>query len=1038
MNRKLRNLIPFVFFLFVFISAFAQQKTTVSGTITEAGTGIPVPGANIVEKGTTNGVMSDFDGNYSIEVSPGAVLEVSFLGYTTKETQVNNQNEIDIVLEPETSALDEVVVVGYGTQKKKELTGAVGFVDSEVISKAPVSDLGSAIQGQVAGVNVQASSGRPGDEANIQIRGLGSISSNGLAPLYVVDGIPYQGNPNIAPEQIASIDILKDGAAAAVYGTRASNGVIIITTKKGQEGKMSVNFSAYGGIQNITSGTPLMNTQQQMYAEEVVLNALGREPLIFFFNPNALDYDTDFVEAVQNDNAPIQNYNLLVSGGTENLTLSLNTNYFDQEGVLINSGFNRLSNRITGEFTRGKFKAFASLGLTTENTEQEPFALYEYAIAQVPWQPPFGALPSAGENSVQIPVRNAIQYSYLSRILGNSDDREVNSSNIALNLEYEFFKGFKYKVNLGRNTWNYSRKFFQPQYLVYNTEGEYNPTASREDAILNEDFTFTKRDVWENQLTYNLNINNHTFNLLGVLSYEKFDSKQLGVGVIGLLSNETPVLGAGSEGIKPNSYDFTNSLSGMLFRLQYNYAGKYLFSGSFRRDGSSNFGEENRYGNFIGLSAGWNISDEEFFRDLDSEVINNLKLRASWAEVGNQSIDPYSFASQIETGINYPFGPNEELSTGAIQRRYANSSIKWETSISKNIGLDLEMFDRKLNFTADVYENEKEDMLLQERLPPSSGTYHPRALGVYDVRVINAGNMINRGLELSLSYRDETSYGLNWNVSATFTKNDNEVTNLNGVERGYANGRPILSRGTNTDYTTFLAEGYEAGAFFLVQNDGIIKTEEELEAYRQIDASAQLGDIRYIDQPTVDTNGDGVADTGDGVINNNDRVYSGSGQAEFESGLNFGADYKGFDLFVQTFLSYGAELYNGAKLYAYTAGRHLEQYSMWSPQNPNSNIPTFREDAFHSSVRARTDYFMEDGSYLRIRNITLGYSLPESLTNSKIDKARLYLTAMNPFTFTEYTGYDPEIGGDGIFTRGIDRGNYPVARRFLVGMEFRF
>ncbi|MEO1448229.1 MAG: SusC/RagA family TonB-linked outer membrane protein, partial [Bacteroidota bacterium] len=736
-------------------------------------------------------------------------------------------------------------------------------------------------------------------------------------------------------------------------------------------------------------------------------------------------YDSDFVGDVQNDNALIQNHNLFVSGGVQNLTFTVNTNYFAQDGVLINSKFNRLSNRVTGEFKKGRFKAFATIGFTNEDRAQEPWALYEYGIAQMPWQPPLNGLASVGENSVEIPVRNAILYSFLSQQLENVDEREVNSSNIALNAQYEILDGLTFKVNLGRNTWDYRRKFFRPQYLVYNRDGSFNPTASRENALLNEDFIFTQKEALENILTYQKDFGAHRINLTGVLSYEQFNSKGLGAGVIYSenSSNFLQTLGAGSEAVRPYSNDERRTLTGKLFRVQYNYDDRYLFSASIRRDGSSKFSEANRYGNFKGFSAGWNIHEENFFNNIN--FINNLKLRASWAEVGNQNIASYSFVPVIETGINYPFGANEELNFGSIQRTFVDDNTRWETTISANVGLDISFWQNRLNMTIDVYQNDKRDMLLQERLPASLGVYQPRAAGVYDVKVTNAGNMTNKGIEVALDYRGTIGKELRYKVTGTFTRNINEVTDLNGVERGYANGRPVLSRGENTDYTTFLAQGYEAGAFFLVRNDGVIKTQEELAAYQEIDPSAQLGDIRYIDQ------------NGDGVINDTDRVYVGSGQAEFESGLSLNLNYKNFDFYVQSYFAYGAEVYNGAKLYAYTAGRHAEQYHQWSPQNPTSDIPSDRQNAFHNNVRARSDYFLEDGTYLRIRNLSLGYNFG-ILSRFGIEKARIYVSSLNPFTFTNYTGYDPEVGGDGIFTRGVDRGNYPVARQFTGGIQLSF
>ncbi|PWJ37968.1 SusC/RagA family TonB-linked outer membrane protein [Sediminitomix flava] len=987
-----------------------------------------LPGVNILVKGDGSGTITDLDGNYKIEVSPSATLVFSFMGHVTQEILVQGRTTINVELEEDVKALEEVLVIGYGTQRKKEITGAVQSVKAETILKTPTSDLGESLQGQIAGVNVQASSGRPGAATNVQIRGILSATNAG-GPLYIVDGIPFQSNPNIAPEQIESIEVLKDGAAASIYGTRAAGGVILISTKRGKTGNLNVELTSYAGVQNITSGTPLMNTKEQMYVENQMLSAIGQEPLIFVFNPDALDFNSDFVGDIQNNNAAIQSYNLSVSGGQENLTFHTSVNYFDQEGILVNSGFNRLSTRINGEYKRDRFRAFASIGLTNENTEQEPWGIYEYAIVQAPWQRGLSNLDPVGDNGVYIPTRNAIQYGWLARQLLNEDNRESQASNIALNLEYEILKGLKVQTNLGRNTWSYSRKFFQPQFLVYGRSG-LEPAASNVDASLMEEFIFSKRDTWESILNYNKKFGKHSLGVTGVYSMEKYNYRDINLGVVGLLSNDTDVVGAGVTGIKPTGKETVQTLTGKMLRAQYNYDERYLLSASVRRDGSSNFSEDNRYGTFFGASAGWNVSEEQFFKNSDAlDFISNLKLRASYGEVGNQSIAPYMFSPTIENGIDYPFGPegNENLEIGAIQRQYANNDIRWETTVSRNLGLDMSLFDDRLQLSADVYENDKKDMLLNQRLSPSTGTWPTRAAWLYNNVVVNAGNMVNKGLELSLMYKHISENGLKWNVNGTFTRNRNMVTNLNGIE-GFAlsGGRPVVTRGDRTDYTTYLIEGYEAGAFFLVENQGVIKTEEQLTAYREIDANAQLGDMMYKDQ------------NGDNVIDDLDRVYKGSGQSDFDIGLSFNLMYKGFDFFVQSYYSQGAMIYNGSKLYAYGVGRHKDQYYMWTPQNPDSDIPVVRQSQEHANTRARSDFFLEDGTYLRIRNLTLGYDFAHSIFKGKVNKMRLYLTAQNPFTFTEYEGYDPEVGGDGLYTRGVDAGNYPTTRRFLMGLQFKF
>ena len=1013
--------------LFTFCGIMYSQNVSIKGTVTSDGQ--PLPGVTVLVKGTTTGTATDFDGANELNANTNDILVFSYIGYSTKEVKVGTDTTINVNLEENLSQLDEVVVVGYGTQKKKEVTGAVVQVKSDIIDRAPVSDIGESLQGVVAGVNVQAASGRPGEAANIQIRGVGSLLGK-LEPLYVVDGVPYESNPNIAPDQVETMDILKDGAAAAVYGVRASNGVILITTKRGKPGIFSVNLSTFTGIQNITSGTPLMNTQQQLFTDFSVDNVLnsGNLPGYFITTPELLDYDTDFVGDVQNNNALIRNYDLGITGGSKELSLSFATSFNDQEGVLIKSGFNRLSSRLTAQFNKGKFKAFATIGLTEENRDQEPFALYEYSIGQNPWQIPLGDLDIGGDNRVNIPVDNTIYFGFLAKQLQNIDERKVNSSNIALNLEYEILKGLSYKISLSNNKYDYKRKFFRPSYFIFGLDGNLNATASTLEAQLTEDYISSDRRVIENMLNYQVEFGKHKLNTVVVSSYEEFTSKQLSIGGIGFPTNDTQEIGQAFSTNSPTSFVNTYTLAGLLGRVQYNYDERYLLSLSVRRDGSSKFGKENRYASFPSISAGWNISEEKFFKNSSiGNTVNNLKLRASYAQVGNQDVQAYVAATQIETGVNYLFGPDETLASGLIQRRYSNPGLKWETSTSKNIGIDFAMFKNRLTFTGDIYSNDKRDMLLPFQTPPSAGTTVPNAENTFNPIFINAGKMTNEGIELALGYKGQFKNDLKYNVSTTFTKNINTIVDLNGIERGYPDGRPTFSLGNSIDQTTFFAEGYEAGAFFLLKNEGVIKTDEELAEYQLINPSASKGDIRYAD---IDNNGN---------IDEKDRVYAGSGQAEFESGLNIDLNYKNWDLTIQSYLSYGAELFNGARFFAYTQGRHLDQFYQWSPQNPDSDIPSFRNSEATESVRARSDYWLEDGTYLRIRNITLGYTLPQDLMdNIKISSVRFYLTGFNPFTFTNYTGYDPEVGGNGISTRGVDRGNYPVARRFVLGAKVKF
>ncbi|MRT92018.1 TonB-dependent receptor [Ancylomarina sp. 16SWW S1-10-2] len=1036
MNGKSIVLLTFLC-LFFGASTFAQEKT-ITGTIYDSKDGIGLPGATVVVKGTTIGTTSDIDGVFSISAPDNATLVVSFIGYLSKEVLLTGGTNLKINLAPNFEELSEIVVVGYGTQKKIELTGAVSSVKSEELTKVASSDFTKSLQGKIAGVSVIESSGRPGDQANIQIRGLGSIGSN-ASPLYVVDGIPYDGNPNISSEDIETVDVLKDGASAAIYGTRASNGVILITTKRGKEGKTKVSFSSYYGIQNITSGTELLNTAEHIYVDEQMQAMQGSHSTILHYNPNAMDYDTDFVGAIANDNATIQSHNLTLSGGREGITFNVNANYFNQDGILRQSGYDRFTTRANASLTKGKFSAFVSLGIMHSTKEQEPWGLYEFAIFQGPYRKPIGSLETT-DNSVIIPGSNPDHVGYLSRLLNQSDERVEDSYNISANLKYEITKGLKFQVNLGMNNWNYHREFWQPQYLVYSANdpsGKPDQAGSRLDAELTEDFSASYKYTMENILSYTKSFDKHT--ITGLIGYtmEKSTSRTNSATKKDFISNDVSVFNGGAINKAITGTDGEHGIVGKLARLQYNYDSRYLFSASIRYDGSSNFGEDNRYNDFFGASLGWNISEENFMDSFTS--IDNLKLRLSYGEVGNQGISPYLYAAYVDANIDYVWGPenSDELGAGAIQRGYANPLVQWETNISQNIGVDLLMFDGKFSLTADVYKNDKKDMLLNVLLPASTGTTVPGDWGNYNSKTSNVGNMVNKGFEIGTYYKERTSFGMGWQVSGTFTRNINEVTDLGeDLEKiALSDSKPGSWRAEQQDITTYMVPGYEAGAFFLIPTDGIFKTAEQLAAHvhtnddgstTAIQPNAQLGDLIY-----MDTNNDGV-------INDDDRTYQGSGMPKFEAGLNLSADYKNFDLSVQLFYSNGNKVFNGSKLFAYSMKRHADLVNMWTPQNPDSDIPSARVGSEHDNYRSRSNYFLEDADYLRIRNITLGYTLPKTLLGNSIDNARFYISAQNPFTFTNYDGYDPEIGGNGASTRGIDKGTYPVTRKFLMGVKIEF
>lgn len=1009
------------------VSVFSQNHT-VTGVIKDDATNEALIGVSIKVKGQSIGTITNLDGKYSISVDPNSTLEYSYLGYKTVQIAIAGKSVINVSLVQDVVTLNEVVAIGYGTQKKKELTGAVTQIKSEDMSKIAASDFTKTLQGQVAGVSVSESSGRPGDNANIQIRGVGSINAN-ANPIYVVDGIIYESNPNIASEDISTVDILKDGASCAIYGTRGANGVILITTKRGKSGEAKVSFGTYYGIQNIVSGTPLQNTEETLYASEMYQQSLGGHSPILYYNPNAMDYNTDFISAISNDNAAMQNYNLTVSGGTKGLTYNVNTNYFKQDGILILSGYDRFTTRANAAFTKGKFSAFVSLGVNKSNKAVEPWGLYQYAQFQGPYRPPL----NIDNSSIEVQGDNPDHVGFLAKTMTITDKRVENSYNVSANLKYEIAKGLVYHVNLGYSNYDYFRKQFQPQFLTYDNQGKVNELGSRKLAVLTQDnFNSTKTTI-ENVINYDKTFGKHKLGLLAGYTIEMMNSRTASSSMNDFISNSVQEFNGGSTLVSISGSSAEHNVIGKLARIQYSYAERYLFSASGRYDASSRMGSNNKYGFFPGVSVAWNVNEESFMKGI--KQIQNLKLRASYGELGNEGIGDYRYSPYVIPNVDYVWGPetSDNLGLGAIQRGYANSDIKWETSISRNIGMDLSLFKGKFTFTADLYKNDKKDMLLNLLLPASTGTNVNDWSG-YNSIVANIGNMVNKGIELAATYKGTTKFGMNWSVTGTFTSNNNEITSMGGVGDLALNDSKLGSWTGNDDVLTYMKVGYPAGSFFLVPTAGVIKNDEQLAEAKTYMPTAKLGDMMYVDKFTIDSDGDGILDKGDGKIDENDREYMGSGQPIFESGLIFNANYKGFDLSAQLFYSYGNKVYNGAKKFAYSTNRHKDMYNMWTPYNITSDIPTPSAE----NTRSRSAIYLEDGTFLRIRNLSLGYTLPKTLIKGIMDNARIYVTAQNPFTFTKYTGYDPEVGGNGVSTRGVDKGNYPITRKFLMGMQIDF
>ncbi|NQU87475.1 MAG: SusC/RagA family TonB-linked outer membrane protein [Mariniphaga sp.] len=994
------------------VQTIADQQKTVTGIVTDQG-GIPLPGVSVVVTGTTTGTVTNTDGEFSLTIPTiTEALQFSFIGMKTQVVLMDGQTMFIVVMEEETIGLEEVIAIGYGTQKVKELTGAVSHLTSESIEKVASSSFTQALQGLIAGVNVMSGSGAPGETANIQIRGIGSFSSDAIKPLFVVDGVPYDNVPNFGTNEIESINVLKDAASASIYGTRASNGVILITTKKGKAGQMRVSVDGYYGFTDIKRNIPLINnTLDWLYVNRqrylaVAPGYFGWIALVD--NPKGLYYNTDWMAHFQQDNAPIQNYSLQLSGGKDDLKYSLVTSYFSQDGMWVNSKYQRLSTRGNASFTKGKFSANIGMALSYDFRQQHNTRMPGDAIRLRPFKAPVNPddfrIPAPGSNSSA--VRN------IARRLKEDRSQKGNNSSINMELNYEVFDGLILRANLGGSLNQSYSKLYEPAFELYNEETGATVSGSRPIAELTNQMNYRQNWITEFMGIYEKSFDRHNISAVVAFSMEQSLRESYLAEIRNFLSNDIQVLSGGSEDRDVGGSKYVSALTGSLARLQYNFAQKYLFSASVRRDGSSKFGENYKYGIFPSFSAGWIISEESFYSNSGlSTILPFVKIRASYGTAGNQFISDYLFAALIRSGRDYALGTSDQGAVlGATQTGFANSEVKWETSISQNLGLDLSFFDGKLSFTGDVYVVNKKDMLFPVSLPPSVGT------GSSGSVIMNIGNMTNKGIELSSTYRWEVR-DFNFSLTGIFMKNVNEVTQTN-LESS------VIWGGSGT---TVIKEGYPVGTFFLIPHDGLVNTKEEETEYQKLISGGQQGDIKYVDVNE------------DGVINDDDRVEMGSGSPDWEAGLTLNCNYKNIDLYVQTYGTYGNKVYNNIKRSAYSNKRHIDVLNAWTPVNPTSTIPTPKGNMSHNNYRTMTDYYLEDGSYFRVRNIQLGYSLPETLINKlSINKCRLYVSVENPLTFTNYSGNDPEVGGDGLLSRGVDGGNIPVTSQYRFGFQLDF
>lgn len=1017
-TRK-RSLLGFLLMLCAF--ATMAQSQTVKGKVTDSETGEPLPGVNVLVKGTSTGSTTDADGVYSVAASSKDVLVFSFIGFTTIEVTVGEQTTIDLKLIADAQALGEVVVVGYGTQKKEHLTGAVATTNIEQYAKIPTGNALTALQGQIAGVSVSTGTGNPANGPSVNIRGLGSV--NGVEPLYVIDGIP--ANPSyLNPAEIESISILKDASAATIYGSRGFGGVVMITTKRGKQGVPRLTFDSFVGVNqvNLNGVNPATREERNKIATESFTNA--GQPVPAFANPaNQSSFaNTDWADKYFKSGLE-QKYDVGISGGSDKMAYNLLLGYYNHSGTIINTGVERYNSRLNLDFKdliKNRLNVTSTVAFNRKNVKNyyddigggSSFSGIMSLFQTLPHKrvydkdAPYGyaghvpALGTAGGG-------NIVGERMLNRDRDQTDYLQAN-----IGAELRLIDGLTYKFSLGFSSEDYYNDSFSPGY-------DFGPGAIIETPRIWQFRSRFNYAVINNVLNYSKSFDKHNLAILLGQSSEEGQYKSVGGSNLELPS---PVIEGLSSGIGlRNSYGSvsSNRLHSYFGRLTYNYDQRYFVEGSFRRDGSSRFGPENRYANFYSFSAGWAIHRENFF---SSDFITELKPRFSYGVVGNQNIGDFRYQAIIETGgttLNYAFGTGGSplALVGATSIALADASIKWEQNQSINFGLDVTLFGGKVSATLDYFNNKAKDMLAVDPLAPSSG------IQVSPIR--NVGTMENKGFEVNLKYRGQSGE-LKYNIGLNFFGTENKVLDFkdNQIVSGFVE--------FNNYSTTRTEAGRPIGSFYLYDAVGIFQTQAEIDAYvgeggAKIQPLAAPGDLKFRD----------IND--DGEINDEDRKYFGVGIPKMELGFNADVTWKNFDAVVMFAGTFGNKMYNAFKHNTYRLGFNADLADSWSATNKNSDIPRLINSDPNGNYKVASDFFLENGSYLRLRNLQVGYNVPSSLIEKiGLTKMRIYVAGYNLLTFTKYSGFDPGATNYGIYARGVDRGYYPISKSFVGGLSLTF
>lgn len=1020
MNVKLYLLLAALpaFLLLSAGSAFAQQQ--VSGTVRDAETLDTLPGATVLVKGTTIGASTNLDGAYSLAVpSLTDTLVVSFVGYGSAEVPINGRTEIDVLLSESVAVGGEVVVVGYTQERERNITGAVTQISSEDLADRQLGTLEQAIQGRLPGVRVETT-GNPGAGASVTIRGT-SFTTGGNSPLYVVDGVYTGQNPNLNPDDIESLVVLKDASAAAQYGAQSANGVILITTKRGYNADQpQVDFRAYGGVQAMPSFIGMADSQRWaeiMYQAYVNANDPAQPPPLSTQQPE-LFANTDWEEEVFQPGT-IQNYTLSVSGGGANSSYLISGNYFDQEGIIIDSPFQRYTARVNSEVRRGRFTIGETATFVRSIKNNISGAPAVGVVQMIPTVPVYDESQRGGFGigNLDNPIlnNNPVAQQYL-----NDNQNYYNRALGGVYGEVQLFDNLKYRGNLGLEYTSLTNEAFRRQGALRQND-PLDPAWYRE----TQD-TFYRLQA-ENLLTFDDQFGQHTINAVAGHRNERSDFKTLMAYREGYFDEDLRNINAGAENPETGGFETTTVLRSFFTRANYAFRDRYLLTGTVRRDGASAFGANNRWGTFASFSAGWVVSDEPFFKAVPGlgSTVSFLKFRGGYGNLGNASLDPYGQYARIALNQGYVFGA-DQLAVGAIQLALANPNIRWQGNESTNIGFDLRMFNDRLTAEGDYFVATSNNLLVSAPIPGS--------LGAYGVPLVNVGNIRNSGFELGLGADLLRGGDGRLNLSANVTVPRSEVLALGDDDQ------PIFAGPFGVSRT---AVGGPVGALYVVEMDGIFQSMDEVLAHTAtladgtvvvVQPNAQPGDVRYVDR------------NGDGIIDDEDRYVAGSAVPDFEGGLFLSGGYKAVDFSFGLRGVYGVELFNVPLFWnAPGAGAGIRADAQpWTPENPSTTTPrALYGPLAASNNRAASDRWIEDGSYLRVQNIEVGYRLPVQTLGRSIGAPnatlRVYASVENALTLTGYSNWDPATPGQGALAPAVDDlAIYPAARTFTFGLDANF